>query len=62
MYEYETHPGSIALVELIHDTVQDFQLFRVWDSLILEDEELKKREWGVKHEGHMDGQAGHTLL
>jgi hypothetical protein len=30
--------------------------------LVLEDEELKQREWGVKHEGHMDGQAGHNLL
>ena len=25
----------------------------MWDSLVLEDEEQKKQEWGVRHDGHL---------
>lgn len=42
---------------------QEWQLFRVWDSLVLEDEESKLREWGLRHEGNIDdSEAGRSLL
>ena len=42
--------------------MQAYELFRVWDSLVLEDEEKKLREWGVRHDGHMEGEASRGLL
>ena len=42
---------------------QDFELFRVWDSLVLEDEQSKLREWGSSTTGHMDdSQAARNLM
>ena len=33
---------------------QDWDLFRVWDSMEIEDEEATVKEFGVRTDGHMD--------
>ena len=42
--------------------VQDFHLYRVWDSTVLENEEQRKSEWGLKHEGALDGEQAVGLM
>lgn len=42
---------------------EDWDLFRVWDSCELEDEEKTVREWGVRNEGTLDNsEAAKGLL
>ena len=55
----------IYIFMIAPDTVnpgQEWELFRVWDSLVLEDEESTKREWGVRHDGHIEGEMGSKLM
>ena len=56
--EFATPTGS----QFHLTAMQEYELFQCGDSLVLEDEEMKKREWGVRHDGHMEGEASRGLL
>ena len=42
---------------------QNYELFKVWDSFTLENEESRQREWGMRHDAHMaDSKTTRALL